>query len=239
MEGLKFSAVFQPTTLFSLKDSNSTNSGAKSLFLPSPYSIKMAILNQAITLDGVDFEADGKMNRWFKMVCNTDIGYFVKGNFSVNNCFVKILRVKEDKRGKKQKEAGIEFIPGVQNTISFREYIHINAPIEIIFTVQSKVEKDFLQKYIYKINYFGKRGCFFQFMGYKDTPSESNVITFGESYLQPGILQKYDDFNYKMAFEHVNNYDGAKSLKREEKILVLPLRRNKSSKSYSNYIVND
>ena len=56
MGDLKFSAVFQPTTLFSLKDSNSTNSGAKSLFLPSPYAIKMAILNQAITIGGVDFE---------------------------------------------------------------------------------------------------------------------------------------------------------------------------------------
>lgn len=51
---LRFSVKYLPTALFSLKDSNSTNSGAKSLFLPSPYSIKMALLNQIITIEGVE-----------------------------------------------------------------------------------------------------------------------------------------------------------------------------------------
>jgi len=60
-----FSVIYKPTALFSLKDSNATNSGAKSLFMPSPYSIKMAILNQAITLDGVDF--NGKKNQFFSI----------------------------------------------------------------------------------------------------------------------------------------------------------------------------
>ena len=114
---LKFSAVFQSTSLFSLKDSNSTNSGAKSLFLPSPYSIKMAILNQAITLDGVDFETGKGKNEWFKMVRDADIGYYLQGNYCVNNCFVKILKPSRSLKGQ------------VQETVSFREYIHINEPI--------------------------------------------------------------------------------------------------------------
>jgi len=49
---MQFSVKYMPTALFSLKDSNATNSGAKALFLPSPYAIKMAILNQAITVGG-------------------------------------------------------------------------------------------------------------------------------------------------------------------------------------------
>jgi hypothetical protein len=53
---MKFSALFRPTALFSLRDSNSTSSGAKSLLLPSPYSIKMALISQAISLGGEDFE---------------------------------------------------------------------------------------------------------------------------------------------------------------------------------------
>lgn len=223
MEDIKFSAVFQPTTLFSLKDSSSTNSGAKSLFLPSPYAIKMAILNQAITLDGVDFEKNGKKNEWFPMVRDVAINYYIQGNYCVNNCFVKILKPSRSRPGQ------------VQETVSFREYIQINKVVEIIFKVESSQQKVFLQQYIYKINYFGKRGCFFQFLKYKDQPSAPNVKAFDTSDLKTGILQEYDDFNEKMTFEHVNNFGGKASLKRGKKILVVPLGRKNSSKSYTNY----
>lgn len=225
MDGLKFSALFQPTTLFSLKDSNSTNSGAKSLFLPSPYAIKMAILNQAITLNGVDFEKNGKKNEWFKMVRDAGIGYFLQGNFCINNCFVKILKPSRSQKGQ------------VQETVSFREYIHINAPIEIIFTVQSKGEKIFLQKYIHKINYFGKRGCFFQFMEYRDEPREANVLSLDGDFLQAGILQEYDDFNEKLIFDHVNSFGGKRSIKRKKCWFTIPLVQKNASKSFSNYQV--
>jgi len=226
MSSLKFSTIFQPTTLFSLKNSNSTNSGAKSLFLPSPYAIKMAILNQAITLDGIDFEARKGKNEWFKIVRDAKINYCLGGDFCVNNCFVKILKPSRSYPGQ------------VQETVSFREYIHINEPLEIIFTVESEKEKIFLQKYLYKINYFGKRGCFFQFLEYKDNPNEPNVNVFKADTLSAGILQEYDDFNNKLTFEHVNNYGGKVSVKREKIILLLPLTRTGSSKSFTTYKVS-
>lgn len=225
MGDIKFSAVFQPTTLFSLKDSNSTNSGAKSLFLPSPYAIRMAILNQAITLSGVDFETGKGKNEWFKIVRDADIEFFIKGNFCVNNCFVKILKPSRSRPGE------------VQETVSFREYIYISEPIEIIFTTQNVEQKVFLQTYLHKINYFGKRGCFFQFIEYKEKPSISNVHYFDGNYLNAGTLQEYDDFNDKLTFEHVNNYGGKTSVKREKRILLLPLTRTNSSKSYTIYKV--
>jgi hypothetical protein len=222
MESLKFSAVFQPTTLFSLKDSNSTNSGAKSLFLPSPYTIRMAILNQAITLNGVDFETGKGKNEWFKMVRDAKIDFYVKGNFCVNNCFVKILKPSRSRPGE------------VQETVSFREYLHINEPIELIFTAKSEKQKTFLQTYLHKINYFGKRGCFFQFLEYKEEPNNSNISFLSDDILNGGIIQEYDDFNKKVTFEQVNNYSG-KPVKREKQIMILPLARKNSSKSYTHY----
>lgn len=223
MDGLKFSALFQPTTFFSLKDSNSTNSGAKSLFLPSPYAIRMAILNQAITLDGIDFEKAGKKNEWFKMVRDVTIEYHIQGNYCVNNCFVKILKPSRSRPGE------------VQETVSFREYIHVSDPIEIIFTVQTESQKSFLQQYLHKINYFGKRGCFVQFLRYNDQPNLPNVHEFSGNLLQTGILQEYDDFNDKLTFDHVNSFGGKASVKREKRILVIPLQRQRSSKSYTLY----
>jgi hypothetical protein len=222
MDGLKFSAIFQPTALFSLKDSNSTNSGAKSLFLPSPYAIRMAILNQAITLNGVDFETGKGKNEWFKMVRDVEIDFYIQGDFCVNNCFVKILKPSRSNPGE------------VQETVSFREYLHINKAIEIIFTVQSDRQKTFLQSYLNKINYFGKRGCFFQFIEYKELPNKPNVKSFNGNHLSSGILQEYDDFDSKCAFENVNNFSSAAS-KRINLIRILPLVRTRSSKSYTQF----
>lgn len=223
MGEIKFSAVFNPTTLFSLKDSNSTNSGARSLFLPSPYAIKMAILNQAITLGAVDFEAGGKKNEWFKIIEKARIDYFLQGDFCINNCFVKILKPSRSSPGE------------VQETVSFREYIHINNPVEIIFTVKDEKEVQFLKRHLHRVNYFGKRGCFFQFIDYKDNPSEPNVIPFKSGNLVPGLLQQYDDFG-KVEFDNVNSFSSTNT-KRESRILILPLQQVSSSKSYTHYQV--
>ncbi len=225
MVNLKFSAIFQPTALFSLKDSKSTNSGAKSLLLPSPYAIKMAILNQAITLDGIDFGTNGKKNEWFNIVRDVEIGYYIEGSYCVNNCFIKILKPSRS-------------LPGqVQETVSFREYIHINKPIEIIFEVKEEKEKVFLQKYIHKINYFGKRGCFFQFIEYKEEARTENVICLGDDALITGIIQEYDDFKKELIFEQVSSFS-SKVVKRESKLFILPLERSASSKGFTHYRKN-
>jgi hypothetical protein len=71
---MKFSVVYQPTNLFSLKESNSTNSGAKSLLIPSPYSIKMALFNQAITIDGKEVFEE-KKSKEFAFIKDAKIEY--------------------------------------------------------------------------------------------------------------------------------------------------------------------
>lgn len=228
----QFSVTFRPTALFSLKDSNATNSGAKSLFVPSPYAIKMALLNQAITLDGVDFS--GKKNENFAFVRDAEISYFVKGHFCVNNCFVKILKKKEDKRGKKAKEEGQIFTPGFQNTISFREYVYLSDDIEFIISTTTEGAAYFWKKYLYRINYFGKRGCFFQFVKYSDETSLPNISKMQNGALVPGILQELDDFSTKMVFDNVNSFSTGR-VNRAKDIYQIPISRINSSKSYSHY----
>lgn len=217
----RFGATFRPTTLFSLKDSNSTNSGAKALFLPSPYSIKMAIINQAITCGNIDFN-DKKV---FEKVRDVKISYFLAGNYCVNNCFIKILKPKRDD-------------VGFQETVAFREYIYISNDIVIIFEVADETHKQIWQNYLHRINYFGKRGCFFQFIEYSDNPPESNVLEFNSKNIAEigGILQQYDDFDPKATFDNVNNYSSV-AAKRSQRIFILPLTFKKSSKNYSLFSV--
>ncbi len=214
---MKFSVIYQPTNLFSLKDSNSTNSGAKSLLVPSPYSIKMALFNQAITIDGPEVFTDGNESKEFNFIKSAKIGYHIKGSFCVNNCFVTIQSLREGSyRGKP----------------SFREYIYISEKIEIIFETSSEEAKNYLQKYLHRINYFGKRGCFFQFVEYLDKPNEQNVHEFDVSDFSPGILQEFDDISPNAQFKHVNNFDSSYAL-REKRVLVIPVNRMNSSKSYT------
>ncbi len=234
---IRFSVKYIPTALFSLKDSNATNSGAKSLFLPSPYSIKMAILNQAITIGGDLAKLEAKSSKEFGYIRDAQITFHLaKGSsFCVNNSFVKILKLKEDKRGKNDREAGVIFESGFGQTITFREYVFFSHPLEIIFDVENEDAKSYLQQYLHKINYFGKRGCFFQFADYSDAPIEANTKLFNAKSGLFGILQEYDDFDDKATFQNANNFSSANA-KRKKQVWVLPLKRVSSSKSYSNYI---
>lgn len=217
---MKFSAIYQPTNLFSLKESNSTNSGAKSLLLPSPYAIKMALFNQAITIEGKEIFEDKKSKK-FAYIKETQIQYHVSGSYCVNNCFVTIQSLRDGTyRGKP----------------SFREYIYLSENIEIIFEVKDDEAKHYLQKYLYRINYFGKRGCFFQFVKYSDNPNKPNVQKFDVSNPAFGILQEYDDISTKAEFKHIDNYDSANA-QRDKKIFVIPVQNVNSSKSYTHYRV--
>lgn len=220
---MKFSAIFIPTTLFSLKDSNSTNSAAKSLFLPSPYAIKMALLNQAITIGGDIERLEEKRSKEFSYIRDANIAFHLieKSNFCINNAFVKIL--------KPAREGG-----GFQQTVSFREYVFLSHPLEIIFDVRDEDAKTYLKQYIHKINYFGKRGCFFQFTEYSDHPNEANVKSFNIQNRIAGLLQEYDDFDDKTTFDNVNNFSSY-STKRKKEILVIPIRKISSSKSFTHY----
>lgn len=220
---MKFSAKYLPTSLFSLKDSNSTNSGAKSLFLPSPYSIKMAILNQAITIGGDLGELQKKNSLLFSFVRNTKISFYIEPDsfFSVNKSFIKIL--------KPAREGG-----GFGQTVAFREYLYISNPLEIIFDVDSIEQMSYLKRYLHKINYLGKKGCFIQFLEYKDIPNEANVFEFNIKKLSFGIIQEYDDFDKTATFDNVNSFSTSNT-KRTKEILVIPVAQSSSSKSFSLY----
>lgn len=221
-----FSVKYLPTNLFSLKDSNSTNSGAKALFLPSPYSIKMAILNQAITIGGDLDKLKMPRSKEFEYIRDAKMSFHVsKGSsFCVNNSFVKILRQKDIKEG-----------GGYKPTVAFREYIFLSHPLEIVFEVESEESKSYLKQYLHKINYFGKRGCFFQFLEYSDMPNEANVKPFQMNSSLFGVLQEYDDFDKKATFENANNFSSV-SAKRKKQVWALPLKKVSSSKSFTNYI---
>ena len=77
--------IFAPTTLFSLKTSEASNAAGKSLLLPSPYSIKMGLLNAICT-----YETPQLAEASFELIRDMNIEIALPEYIITNNCFIRI-----------------------------------------------------------------------------------------------------------------------------------------------------
>lgn len=221
--------TYQPTTLFSLKPSWATSSGGKSLLLPTPYALKMALLDAAIRTEGLE---TGKTAwPWLR---DLHIGVRLPEQIVVTNLFARILR---KRRGKSK--AG-----PFQKTIGYREYVYYSGPLQLAFGVEKGTHKEQLEPWLVNLNYLGKRGGFMQPMqpptAQPDDDGFLRLTAEPETIHIEGIIQQLDDCGHRMTFEHANIYSG-KSIRsgsatgRIVRHIVLPYRLNRSSKSYTLY----
>jgi hypothetical protein len=227
MEWLTIS--YQPTTLFSLKPSWATSSGGKSLLAPTPYALKMALLDVAIRTAGLD--AGRAAWPWLR---DLHISVRLPPQVVVTNLFARILR---KRRGKSK--AG-----PFQKTIGYREYVYYPAPLALAFGWEEAGYGEQLAEWVMQINYLGKRGGFMQPIE-RPTPRTDDAgflrLTSDPEAIDPqGIIQQLDDCGPRMTFEHADIYSG-KSIRsgaatgRLVRHIVFPYRLKRSSKSYTLY----
>jgi len=238
---------YEPVSLFSLKRSSATNSASKSLPCPSPYSVKMALLNAIITFDSIDI---AKQN--FELIRDLNIRFKLPDHWVVNNCMIKIHKPKRNEFSSKEKaelrnqgysnedirnmENVKKYTNPFQSTVAFREYVFLSNVLKIVVEIkQDNHNIKLLKKWFMHINYFGKKGCFFQFKDAKICKSLPNGYSeiIGERF-PAGIMYALDDVvkDNKTKFENMDNYDSTKA-KRESKIVVFPYKMTKSNKTFS------
>jgi hypothetical protein len=227
-------AEYQPTTLFSLKPAWATSSGGKTMLLPTPYAIKMALLDAVCRAEGVKVAKEV----WPAI---RDLNVALRGSeqIVVTNTFTKILK---PRRG--------EAVPGsahagpYQKTIGFREYVFHAG----LIGVGLQGDREYMIKqvvgWLLQINYLGKRGGFVQLV---NPPKAMKVLPDGfipivesdaEAFPLNGIVHQLDDTGPKLSFEQVNIYSGKKITLGKDRVLrhvILPYRLVRSSKSYSYY----
>lgn len=230
-------ATYQPTTLFSLKPSWATSSGGKSLLLPSPYALKIALLDVAIRIDGINQATTAWP--WLRQL---DIAIQLPQQMVVTNLFAKILRQKEFK-GKKEKKA--EFIAQAisegnwpfQKTIGYREYVYFSDVIQLALGTPAK-NIPMLTNWLLNLTYLGKRGGFVQLMNPPTAVSDisSYTILTQEMTTFPihGLMQQLDDCDPKMKLDNANIYTKSRP-KRITRDIILPYRATRSSRSYTLY----
>ena len=225
-------ADYQPVTLFSLKNSLATSSGGKSLLIPTPYALKMALLDAACRVWGVS-QAEAA---WPTL---RDLPMAVKlpERLVVTNLFAKILKPRRSQPRPGSPDAG-----PLGKTIAFREYVWAEGELGIALNVpEDDLER--VSSLLWQINYLGKRGGFVQLLrppvAAASLPEGFTLLTEGVQGAFPlGTLQMVDDCGPKMTFEQANVYSRQRIRVGVERILhhvVLPYQLTRSSRGYSLY----
>lgn len=244
--------LFKPTTLFSMKMSAATNSAAKSLPCPSPYAVKMALLNAIITYESVD-----TAKNYFTIIRDLDMRFSLPEKWVVNNCLIRVLKLKRHDISKDEKKELLEngfseddistlkkereSIDPFQGVVAFREYVFYLDTLKIAVRLSDsakELENSLLNIWFSRINYFGKKGCFFQYEGFREvsdlSDEYSNILDSGN--LSPGIMFPVDDVSKEAEFKNMNNYDySCKDAKRVTVIHIFPFRQISANKNYTFY----
>ncbi|HHN93670.1 MAG TPA: hypothetical protein ENK17_02790 [Anaerolineae bacterium] len=233
-------AEYQPTSFFSLRPYTATSSGGKSLIVPTPFAVKMALLDAAIRTQGL---ARGR--ELFPSIRDLRVAVRLPRYVLVNNTFVRILRKKEIKTKASEKQAAIARAVAnrqwpFQRTIGFREYVQFGGPLSLAF---QGLTREVIAPVLEQVNYLGKRGGFIQLLRppeeWAELPAGFTVLTEGVNGSFPlGTLQMVDDCGPRLTFEQVNVYSSKRMTAGKERVfhhVVLPHRPVRFSRGFTLY----
>jgi hypothetical protein len=228
-------AEYEAVGLFSLKQAMATSSGGKSLLVPTPYAVKMALVDATCRLRGV-----ARARAFWPVLRDLPVAVSLPKRAVVTNLFAKVLRPRRNPAATGSQDAG-----PLGKTIAFREYVWAGSPLGIALGVRDGESLAELAELLLQINYLGKRGGFVQIL---QPPEFREELPEGFVLLNPperqntfdsrGLIQVLDDCGPKMTFEQADIYSDKTVRLGQERILhhvVLPYRLVRSSKSYSLY----
>lgn len=237
-------AVYHQVSLFSLKPADATSTAGRSLLVPTPFSIKMALLDVALRRSGIDVGAVS-----LPLIRDLPLALAPPPRMVVSNCFMRVHKPRREKaeQAPTNDEDTLGEGPFIR-TVAFREYVQYSGPLGIAAQVDSQQDAATLSNLLAHVNYFGKRGSLFQL----DSPplvrehlpmeqgylSLAEVTTDGSDLNQDKTLQVLDDCGKSLTFEQANVYSGESITLGKGRILrqvLLPYRLTRSSKGFSLY----
>jgi hypothetical protein len=229
-------AEYQSTALFSLKPAWATSSGGKSLLVPTPYAVKMAILDAVCRTSGV-----AVAEKSWPQVRDLAVALRPPEHAVVTNLFTRIL-----KPNRTPPPPGSQHAGPLGKTICYREYVYLDGPLGLALGEVSREERQ-LVDWLLQINYLGKRGGFVQLLApptFAETlPGDFIAISDStDSFPADGVVQQLDDCDASLTFEKASVYSGKSIRTGRERVLhhaVLPYRLVRSSKGFSHYELID
>jgi hypothetical protein len=149
-------ASYQPVTLFSLRMTHATSKGGKTLVVPTPYAVKMALLDACFRRFAPN-EASEWARRVFDWLKRREIRVRPPKYCVVNNTFVKILDWSRERTD-----------GPFRNTIVYREFAFFEGDDMLVAVAAAGLgdeELRIVEGLFAHINSLGKRGGFWQFTG--------------------------------------------------------------------------
>lgn len=175
---------YEPVSAFSLRPSNVSSKAGKSLLCPTPYAIKMALLDRLIRVYGVD----DIVNTLFAHIRDLKFHVQLPLATAINRTF-QTIQDKDDKGDKNWK-----------SSISQREYC-FQAGVLRIATETTPDFADVLAQAFGMINYFGRKGSFMQLVAYHhaDVLPQAGFVDISQptTTLKRGFLQRMDDMQHE------------------------------------------
>jgi hypothetical protein len=234
-------AGYRPVTLFSLRMTHATSKGGKTLVVPTPYSVKMALLDACFrrhsSADAIEWA-----RRIFECLKCREIHVRPPKHCVVNNTFIKVLDWSREPRDGPFK-----------NTIVYREFAFF-AGDELLLALEADGlnEEDLsaLEQLFAHINGLGKRGGFWQFVGSNRLEGD---LPFGFTVPRPratfeqiatyGLTEALDDFGDALfrddnGFERISTYGSGSVRLGEHRTLTataIPYRRRSASRHFTWY----
>lgn len=237
-------ATYEATALFSLKPASATASGGRTLLVPTPYAIKMALLDVACRVDGV-----GMAESVCDWLSPASVGIVPPERIVVNNTFIRVLKPYEFKGKKIEKDEALQKARAEKNYpfrtpyITYREYAQLDGTFKIALSVEDSEHADLLRYWLMCINYLGKRGSFIQVQSVPllHDSLDDEFIVVGEprgDFDMNAIMTQLDDTSESLTFEQANIYSGKRITLGKDRLLhhvALPYQRVRSSRGYSYY----
>lgn len=234
-------ASYEPVTLFSLRMTHATSKGGKTLVTPTPYSVKMALIDACFRRFNA-FDAEAQARRVFDLIKARQVRALPPEQCVVQNTFIKILDQSRDESGDWP----------FRQTIAYREFAFFSGKLRMALHAAGMTGSDrqTLIELFAHINTFGKRGSFWQFCEHHvlegDLPPDYCVRRDQASPAQivsHGMTQALDDFGpalvqAKDGFDRISTYGRGTVKIGEHRVIPLtaiPYRRRSAGRSFTWY----
>ena len=152
-------AEYLPVTLFPRKLGEATSTGAKSLLGPTPFAVRTALLDVAISTQGI---AVGPAA--FEAIKGLRLAMQPPEHVVITNLFAKVLKPQRSEKPGREK--------AMQPTIAFREYAHLRDQLKLALGGDNAALTA-VEPLLAQINYLGKRGS----LSPLDAPPQRSTVS--------------------------------------------------------------
>ena len=235
-----------PTSLFSLRLPAATATAAKSCLAPTPYALKLSLVDAEIRTAGVNSGME-----LFDVLKGCEVRIELPGRLVVTNALVRVAlpfesKVKASERATAVGEAKRQDQYPFRPSVAFREFVHFGGPLRVAWTVDGvpAPDQERLLSAWRRLQWIGKRGSFVMpfptAVEFGELP-RSFSFSVGQAvrdFPVDLILQAHDDLGPNAQFDRVSTYSVQKvrvGIDRLPVFVAFPLRVLRRGRGFTAY----